>query len=265
MGFLQSGFAIEPSIQPPTRRNVIFVNERRFELGCVVNYMEGELPELQVVGLSSLDQIGEFPAPSIALVIVDLPTHPAAANAAIARISQLAEAVPDTAIAVSTSAEADCEKVLNELKNVRGVFPATLAPPVVAAILKVLVAGGHYFHRPIHSLADERPQPSLRIVANNDDMGGAATRPTSNAPIGETEIKSAPTFTAREAQILAKLAEGLQNKLIAANLGMPENTVKVHIRNIMRKLKATNRTAAVVAAQRMNVLAAIKPGIARAN
>ena len=34
----------------------------------------------------------------------------------------------------------------------------------------------------------------------------------------------------------------MANKLIAYELNMCESTVKVHIRNIMKKLKATNRT-----------------------
>ncbi len=39
------------------------------------------------------------------------------------------------------------------------------------------------------------------------------------------------------------------NKWIASQLNLSENTVKVHIRHIMRKLKATNRTQAVIYSQ----------------
>ena len=44
--------------------------------------------------------------------------------------------------------------------------------------------------------------------------------------------------------MLRKLADGKSNKLIAHDLGMAEATVKIHVREIMRKLKATNRTQA---------------------
>jgi DNA-binding NarL/FixJ family response regulator len=37
----------------------------------------------------------------------------------------------------------------------------------------------------------------------------------------------------------------MANKLIAYELSMCESTVKVHVRNIMKKLKATNRTQVV--------------------
>ncbi|HSC05816.1 MAG TPA: response regulator transcription factor, partial [Steroidobacteraceae bacterium] len=49
-------------------------------------------------------------------------------------------------------------------------------------------------------------------------------------------------FTQRQSQILDCLRQGMANKLIAYELNMCESTVKVHIRNIMKKLKATNRT-----------------------
>jgi DNA-binding NarL/FixJ family response regulator len=50
------------------------------------------------------------------------------------------------------------------------------------------------------------------------------------------------TFTPREIEVLHRLRQGLQNKIIAYELGMSESTVKVHLRNVMKKLNASNRT-----------------------
>jgi DNA-binding NarL/FixJ family response regulator len=49
--------------------------------------------------------------------------------------------------------------------------------------------------------------------------------------------------------VLTHLRQGKANKIIAYELGMKESTVKVHVRNIMRKMGATNRTQAVYKAQ----------------
>lgn len=49
-------------------------------------------------------------------------------------------------------------------------------------------------------------------------------------------------FTVRQAQVLEALRRGKANKIIAYELNMQESTVKVHIRTIMKKVKATNRT-----------------------
>ncbi|WP_020043047.1 response regulator transcription factor [Salipiger mucosus] len=59
-------------------------------------------------------------------------------------------------------------------------------------------------------------------------------------------------FTERQLEVARALQRGDSNKIIAYELGLCESTVKVHIRNIMRKLKATNRTQA---AFRLNELA----------
>ncbi len=46
--------------------------------------------------------------------------------------------------------------------------------------------------------------------------------------------------------MLRSLREGHQNKIIAHQLGISESTVKVHLRNIMKKLRASNRTQAAL-------------------
>ncbi|MGH2550114.1 MAG: LuxR C-terminal-related transcriptional regulator, partial [Thermomicrobiales bacterium] len=53
------------------------------------------------------------------------------------------------------------------------------------------------------------------------------------------------SFTARQRDIIREIEQGKQNKAIAHDLHMSEGTVKVHVRNIMRKLNAKNRTEIV--------------------
>ena len=52
-------------------------------------------------------------------------------------------------------------------------------------------------------------------------------------------------LSARELEVLRALARGLPNKLIAQELVISEHTVKFHIRSILDKLNAANRTEAV--------------------
>lgn len=53
-------------------------------------------------------------------------------------------------------------------------------------------------------------------------------------------------LTERELDVLQEVARGMSNKQIANNLHISEETVKVHIRNILRKLDVRSRVAATV-------------------
>ncbi|AJR00076.1 MULTISPECIES: nitrate/nitrite response regulator protein NarP [Hafnia] len=53
-------------------------------------------------------------------------------------------------------------------------------------------------------------------------------------------------LTERELDVLQEVARGLSNKQIASQLHISEETVKVHIRNLLRKLDVRSRVAATV-------------------
>lgn len=65
------------------------------------------------------------------------------------------------------------------------------------------------------------------------------------------ETPTAIDLTSRERQVLALLAEGLSNKLIAIRLGITPNTVKFHVASVLSKLGAHSRTEAVTRAARL--------------
>lgn len=57
-------------------------------------------------------------------------------------------------------------------------------------------------------------------------------------------------LTAREKDILRHLARGESNKVIARNLGITEGTIKVHMKNLLRKMQLRSRVEAAVWAVR---------------
>ena len=81
--------------------------------------------------------------------------------------------------------------------------------------------------------------------------GGVVIRPRQ----AEIVPIDAQQLTDREKEVLALVAEGFSNKLIAAQLGISERTVKNHLTYIMIKLRASDRTHAVVTAVRLGWLA----------
>ena len=58
----------------------------------------------------------------------------------------------------------------------------------------------------------------------------------------------------REIEVLRRVAAGKSNKLIAAELGIAEGTVKTHMKSILPKLDASDRTHAVMIALKRGIL-----------
>lgn len=61
-------------------------------------------------------------------------------------------------------------------------------------------------------------------------------------------------LTGREIQVLKRVAAGKSNKLIAAELDISEGTVKTHMKSILPKLDASDRTHAVMIALKRGIL-----------
>lgn len=62
-------------------------------------------------------------------------------------------------------------------------------------------------------------------------------------------------LSAREVEVLREVSAGRANKQVAGKLGLSEETVKTHMRNILAKLNAQDRTHAVVIALERGIIA----------
>lgn len=62
------------------------------------------------------------------------------------------------------------------------------------------------------------------------------------------------SLTPREVEVLTLVANGLANKEIAQKLGTASGTVKIHVQNILAKLRATDRTHAVTIALQRGII-----------
>jgi DNA-binding NarL/FixJ family response regulator len=60
-------------------------------------------------------------------------------------------------------------------------------------------------------------------------------------------------LTERQMEVLSLLVAGLPNKLIARRLNIVESTVKIHVSAILRELRVTSRTQALIAVARMGI------------
>jgi DNA-binding NarL/FixJ family response regulator len=174
-----------------------------------------------VIAYSTASQLERSDA-SAKLVIVSLldASEEACANA----LKDLSELVPGVPVVVLAS-ENDVDQARTAFRyGAKGYIPCTKGIEIAVEVVRFVLAGGTY-------------APMDRILA--------AGRPGSPQP--PTSQPSA-ALTSRELAFVRAIQQGKSNKVIARELNMSEGTVKSHVRNVMRKLQAKNRTDLAVRA-----------------
>jgi DNA-binding NarL/FixJ family response regulator len=117
--------------------------------------------------------------------------------------------------------------------SVAAIVPATTPADIAVGILEVLACGERRMPQPT---AEARP------AAN-----GART---AKAPPDSIAVSIA-ILSRRQRDVLQLLSRAESNKAIARLLGVGENTVKTHVKQIMRRLGVKNRTEAALLARRL--------------
>jgi two-component system nitrate/nitrite response regulator NarL len=128
------------------------------------------------------------------------------------------------------------EIVLAYQAGAAGVLHTARAPEILIKSLELIVLGESVF-------------PAAVILSATNDMVHALRQEhqlgMAEAPI-KTHSPGERNLSGREEAILRLLTEGAPNKVIARKLGVAEATVKVHVKAILRKLRAQNRTQAAM-------------------
>jgi DNA-binding NarL/FixJ family response regulator len=101
-------------------------------------------------------------------------------------------------------------------------------------------------------LLKSMPPKELVEVIRQVHAGKKRVPPQLAAHLAE-HISDEP-LTSREIEVLSQIAEGNRNRDIGEKLFITEETVKVHIKNIMGKLGASDRTQAVAIAIRRGII-----------
>jgi two-component system nitrate/nitrite response regulator NarL len=84
-----------------------------------------------------------------------------------------------------------------------------------------------------------------RLIAQIRAPSGPEEIPVT-APVNAHRSPAAPALTPRERDIVRILSRGASNKDIARELDLAESTVKIHVRNVLRKLNFTSRVQIAV-------------------
>jgi DNA-binding NarL/FixJ family response regulator len=219
-----------PSIKGTETGTIVIIDQRVLIRDCLVRCLKTANKDCIVLAFASvtdwLAAAADHPAPAVIVLCVQ-DRRPVDAQIG-KELSILAGRGIDIPIVIISDAE-DMNHVVAALENgARGYIPTSVTLDVAVEAMRLVEAGGTF-------------APASTMMSWK--------RSEISTPVQNSPAKS--LFTARQAAVLAVLRQGKANKRIAYELNMREGTVKVHIRNIMKKLKAKNRTEVAILAHEL--------------
>jgi DNA-binding NarL/FixJ family response regulator len=155
------------------------------------------------------------------IVLLDLAMPGMAGHASIAGTLKTFPATK--LVVISGTAQPEDARAVIQL-GARGFLPKTLSGKVIVAALRLVASGGTYL-------------PAEYAIA-----AAPGAPPPEARPAG---------LTPKEAEVLRQLAVGKSNKEIGRAMGLQEITIKLHVRNIFKKLGVRNRVEAANAVARL--------------
>jgi DNA-binding NarL/FixJ family response regulator len=212
----------EPHIAAAAEKKVVVIESRVFLRECIQRSLESAL-SMPVETLSSLSEFDEQGSSGlIRLVIISLADGNSQERAnAFSVLSELASAVP----AVILSSKHDFETMRAAMAyGAKGYIPMTMGFEIAIEAVRFVLAGGTYV-------------PAECLLSG-----------ISSASPSPQRSQAAGAITARELAVIRAIQQGKPNKIIAYELNMCESTVKVHVRHVMKKLRAKNRTDVAIKA-----------------
>jgi DNA-binding NarL/FixJ family response regulator len=210
-----------PTDWTPVRNSVIsigVIDEHSFTRECIIRWLQEVGDGVDTVSFGAYEDCLQS-ARNLDLILYHAHERSGDHHNEDERLAPLKKLL-EIAPVIILSAVDSPDSILDAFENgARGYIPtASTTLELAREIIRLVRAGGTFVPPSSLSLRrTDRQTPHPRAITTNQ-------------------------FTPRQIAVLNHLKLGKANKTIAHALEMSESTVKVHIRNIMKKMKATNRT-----------------------
>ena len=220
-------------------------------------------------GKDLAEAIGNAPASKPADLII-LTLEPGEdMEAGLAQIELIRRSLPSIKLVALAASLSSAEFLLAMRAGVDAVLTNNISAAVLQASLELVMQSQQIFLAPLnHLLAAVTAEPSADAVVEEpkplrqeqpqrvEEVSNLVpfaplrrvTTATSTPAAPDTLIErsNTPALSEREGQILRFLVKGYSNKAIARELKIAETTVKVHVKGLMRKVRAANRTQVAI-------------------
>lgn len=146
---------------------------------------------------------------------------------------------------------------LGEISGLDAIRAIKAIEPAARIVVLTMYQGDEDIYRALQAgattylLKDTLSDDLVRVV-RQIHLGEHPAMPEVEARLAERA--AGPTLTPREVQVMELLKESLRNREIATALGISEETVHVHVRNILTKLKVKDRSGAITVALRRGII-----------
>ncbi len=214
----------KPAISAKDIGIISVVDPRALERECFVRCLQMCCEGISVSGYGTIEDWRRETTPKVVgteVILFNLGASSFSDPATLTLLRDVVESAKPTPVIVLSKAE-DLEAMLLAVEcGALGFIPPSVRFEDVYEATKMTASGGIFL-------------PRVALMALRRSM--------SNPPQAKRGLEA--HFTERQLLVARALQRGAANKTIAYELNLCESTVKVHIRNIMRKVKATNRTQA---------------------
>ena len=231
-------------VKPLTSTKMVVIERKRLLRDCLTKCLEISTHS-RVEGFDTLDAFKRAPmSDEISVILVSLATTDDVASFFSAISEALAEKQSQDVPVVIMCDGDDPRSILASMAcGAKGFIPTATDLDIAVEAVRLVRAGGTFIPESILKAAKAN---SASAKSNSQQVAGEQTNEAVGAKSQAGSAASPParlaTLTARQAAVVEALRRGKANKTIAYELDMRESTVKVHVRNIMKKLNAKNRT-----------------------
>ena len=198
---------------------VVIVDQRLLQGECLGRGIVEHNSAFKIATVSSLDELRRMPGRADVSAVLVAVTDKMSDHSVRTDLSNLVLEFGEIPVIVVANTDEPAEILAALEIGVRGYVPTSVTARVVAEAIELARAGGTFV-------------PVSGFLALREAICGSA----------ENARQMPSIFTTRQGAVVEALRKGKANKIIAYELNMCESTVKVHVRNIMKKVQATNRT-----------------------
>jgi DNA-binding NarL/FixJ family response regulator len=218
-GFVENRYS-RPKINHNYDCEIVLIEARGLFRECLVRSASEYLSNNLLSYASVREFLTNSPQGGTSLVILSIWGHQAQ-EVARCELSMLFTALPNVPVIILSDRDELADAVEAIKQGAKGYISTRVAFAVAMEAIHLVQVGGTYV-------------PAECLLSTKQSGVCQAVRQTNGA------------FTSRELAVIQAIKQGKPNKLIAYDLNMCESTVKVHVRNIMKKLQARNRTEVAI-------------------